>query len=344
MQQREVTHNANHERLQRELQRLQEEARLQEEHERLQEQEELRRRAQQHEVEEEEQRRFLQQRQEKEKDRRRNLQQYREKDRRRSLETDMGIKQEEERQGSEDERQSRRSGSEDERQSRRLSGSGEERLQELINQAIAREREREATKNKWSQMRPDLRVKQYEEETEKKWEKERQDADEMIQRLETQLKSTELKTLTGPTEEPVRINEDLVRFVVAQNKDDSYYKAVEELKRGKKVGHWIWYVFPQLAALGRSENAIFYGITSLDEAIDYMKHPILRERYIECLQILMNLENQTIESIFGIDSVKVHSSLTLFRFADPENELIKDVLIKYFGILDNSTEQLLGLV
>lgn len=133
---------------------------------------------------------------------------------------------------------------------------------------------------------------------------------------------------------------NLEKFIKAQNK--SYEKVISELKRGKKTSHWIWYIFPQLSGLGFSTTSKYYAISSLDEAVEYLHHPVLGERYLECVEILNNIRGKTIFDIFSTDDVKVHSSLTLFYFADPENETIKHALNKYFeGRLDAATERVL---
>ena len=104
---------------------------------------------------------------------------------------------------------------------------------------------------------------------------------------------------------------NLKRFINAQ--DDVYGNVIKELKSGHKETHWMWFIFPQLKGLGRSETANFYGIENINEAIAYTKNNILWNRYLECCDILLNLENLTIYEILGtIDSIKLCSSLTLF--------------------------------
>jgi uncharacterized protein (DUF1810 family) len=138
-----------------------------------------------------------------------------------------------------------------------------------------------------------------------------------------------------------KCSRSLEKFIIAQDTNQSYDKALQELKRGKKTGHWIWYIFPQISGLGFSKISQYYALSSVDEAIDYLQHPILGKRYFDCLQVLVSLRNKTIDDIFSVDSMKVHSSLTLFYLADPENELIHRVLNKYFkGKLDIATESL----
>ena len=123
----------------------------------------------------------------------------------------------------------------------------------------------------------------------------------------------------------------LEKFVKAQNTDDRYKTILKELMRGKKTGHWIWYIFPQIAGIASSQKSQYYAIGSLDEAKDYLDHPILGKRYLECVEILNSLRGRTITDIFDSDFVKVHSSLTLFHLAAPENRVINHALNKYFG-------------
>ena len=110
---------------------------------------------------------------------------------------------------------------------------------------------------------------------------------------------------------------DLERFVTAQA--DSYETALAELKEGRKESHWMWFVFPQLAALGRSCTAKFYGITSLHEACTYCQHPVLGPRLHECVDaVLPWAGSRSAEQIFGsVDAMKLRSCLTLFGRVEP---------------------------
>ena len=133
------------------------------------------------------------------------------------------------------------------------------------------------------------------------------------------------------------------RFIEAQDK--VYSNVVNELKNGKKKTHWMWYIFPQHVALGFSDISLKYGIKSIDEVKRYISNPILKERYLECCNILLTLESNDSESIFGeIDSMKLKSSLTLFKFVDKENESLYNKLLKKFynGEECNLTLQLLN--
>src|SRR6478672_86669 len=112
---------------------------------------------------------------------------------------------------------------------------------------------------------------------------------------------------------------DLERFVRAQDSGGTYQRALTELRRGRKTSHWIWFIFPQIAGLGRSAMSVWYAIASLDEARDYLAHPVLGARLRECAGLLLAVEGRTADEILGgIDVVKVRSSMTLFHRADPD--------------------------
>ena len=104
---------------------------------------------------------------------------------------------------------------------------------------------------------------------------------------------------------------DLERFVDAQA--GTYDAALAELRRGAKRGHWMWFVFPQLEGLGRSQTARRFAIRSLDEAQAYLEHPVLGARLRECVAALQDLTGVSTVEVFGdTDAVKLRSSLTLF--------------------------------
>lgn len=104
---------------------------------------------------------------------------------------------------------------------------------------------------------------------------------------------------------------DLDRFVRAQAA--TYESALSEIRRGVKRGHWMWYIFPQIAGLGSSDTARHYAIASLDEARAYLAHPLLGSRLRECVGALQDLTGMTANAVFGgIDAMKLRSSLTLF--------------------------------
>jgi uncharacterized protein (DUF1810 family) len=137
---------------------------------------------------------------------------------------------------------------------------------------------------------------------------------------------------------------DLERFVAAQNAGGTYGHALAELRSGMKRSHWMWFVFPQLAGLGRSETARRYAISSLDEARAYCRHGILGPRLREVAAAVASLEGRSAEQIFGeIDAQKLRSSMTLFLRAAPGEPVFRDVLDRYFdGLSDPATDQLLA--
>nr|WP_294692778.1 DUF1810 domain-containing protein [uncultured Friedmanniella sp.] len=136
---------------------------------------------------------------------------------------------------------------------------------------------------------------------------------------------------------------DLERFVRAQDDGGSYATALAELRRGRKVSHWMWFVFPQLAGLGRSSTARYYALGSLAEAQAYLAHPVLGARLVETARTVADLAGLTAEEVFGgIDAVKLRSSMTLFARAAPAEPVFAEVLDHYFdGVPDEVTESLL---
>jgi uncharacterized protein (DUF1810 family) len=136
---------------------------------------------------------------------------------------------------------------------------------------------------------------------------------------------------------------DLERFVRAQDEGGTYAQALAELRRGRKVSHWMWFVFPQLAGLGRSSTARYYAVASAAEAQAYLAHPVLGPRLRECAAVLAGLAGVSAEQVFGgIDAVKLRSSMTLFASVAPAEPVFADVLARYFdGTPDPATERLL---
>lgn len=130
------------------------------------------------------------------------------------------------------------------------------------------------------------------------------------------------------------MKDNIRKFLDAQNAPGyaGYANAVSELTQGKKLSHWIWYVFPQLKSI--SQNSPYekkYGIENIEEARDYLQDPTLKSRLDEVCNILLNHQGKTASSIFGMtDSAKVKSSMTLFYLAS-KNELYRQVLDKYFN-------------
>lgn len=123
----------------------------------------------------------------------------------------------------------------------------------------------------------------------------------------------------------------LGRFVSAQDSGDGYPAVLAELRAGRKVGHWMWYVFPQIAGLGRSPTTRQYAIGTLDEARAYLDHPVLRMRLLDAVQALLSVEGRSITAILGqIDAMKLRSSMTLFAAADPDEPTFGQILEQYF--------------
>ena len=135
---------------------------------------------------------------------------------------------------------------------------------------------------------------------------------------------------------------DLDRFLKAQ--EDSYDTALDELRAGRKRSHWIWFIFPQVAGLGHSPTALYYGIKSLEEAQAYLADPILGARLHECLKVLQLLDTTDAKSVFGeLDAMKFRSSLTLFAEADPGDAIVRTALDRWFsGEKDEKTLRLLA--
>jgi uncharacterized protein (DUF1810 family) len=137
----------------------------------------------------------------------------------------------------------------------------------------------------------------------------------------------------------------LRRFVEAQEDAAIYFRALEELRAGRKQGHWIWFVFPQVAGLGHSPMSQAYAIRSLEEARAYLEHPLLGPRLRECCEALLATDPALgAEQILGgIDAIKVRSSMTLFARADPEQQLFQAVLTRFYsGEPDPETDRLLS--
>lgn len=135
---------------------------------------------------------------------------------------------------------------------------------------------------------------------------------------------------------------DLERFVTAQ--EGAYEGALRELRTGRKTGHWIWFVFPQLAGLGRSELARFYGIGSIEEARAYLAHAVLGPRLHECVAALLASDGRSAEDVLGpVDALKIRSSMTLFHRAAPDEAAFPAVLERWYGgVPDPLTDELLA--
>lgn len=138
------------------------------------------------------------------------------------------------------------------------------------------------------------------------------------------------------------MDHNLERFVAAQH--DSYDRALAEISRGRKQSHWMWWIFPQLAGLGRSPTARQFALHSLAEARAYLAHPLLGPRLLACVSALQDLPLSDPEAVFGAtDALKLRSSLTLFAQADPTQRLFTAALDRWFkGVMDARTLDLLG--
>jgi len=136
---------------------------------------------------------------------------------------------------------------------------------------------------------------------------------------------------------------NLDRFVTAQDSGGSYQRAVEELRAGFKSGHWMWFVFPQIAGLGQSPISRQFAISSLAEAAAFLEHPVLGRRLRAAAEILAAIKGRSADQIFGsLDAMKLRSSMTLFHRAAPDEPLFGQVLTRYFdGIPDHATDALL---
>ncbi|MCQ2975114.1 MAG: DUF1810 domain-containing protein [Bacteroidales bacterium] len=126
---------------------------------------------------------------------------------------------------------------------------------------------------------------------------------------------------------------NIERFLEAQNKPNSgYSQALQEIKNGEKVGHWIWYIFPQLKSLGFSDIAKFYGIENREEAEEYLKNSILNQRIHEISETLLTHSNKSALEILGRpDDLKVCSSMTLFNIISPNDIFAKVLEVFYQG-------------
>lgn len=122
---------------------------------------------------------------------------------------------------------------------------------------------------------------------------------------------------------------DLSRFLKAQ--ENSYQTASLEMKVGRKMSHWMWYIFPQIEGLGYSSTSQYYAIKNLAEAKEYIEHPVLGPRLIEISEVLLEHENLDARLIMGYpDNLKFRSCMTLFQLAAPDQPVFGKVLEKYY--------------
>jgi uncharacterized protein (DUF1810 family) len=135
---------------------------------------------------------------------------------------------------------------------------------------------------------------------------------------------------------------DLERFLAEQ--EPVYEGVLEELRRGRKTGHWIWFIFPQVAGLAHSDMSRRFAIASLAEARAYLAHPVLGARLRECTWVVLTAGGRTAVEIFGsTDAMKLRSCMTLFHRASPNEPVFARVLDEYYGgVADEATDARLG--
>jgi len=133
----------------------------------------------------------------------------------------------------------------------------------------------------------------------------------------------------------------LERFLMAHM--NSYWGALQEINSGKKTGHWMWFIFPQIIGLGYSDIARYYAIRDMDEAKAFMDDETLGSHLIEISEALLKLEsNDAFEVMGSPDNMKLQSSMTLFALAKPECTVFQNVLDKFFdGKKDQKTLEIL---
>ena len=133
----------------------------------------------------------------------------------------------------------------------------------------------------------------------------------------------------------------LERFIDAQS--GVHDQAIDEIRRGRKQSHWMWFIFPQFAGLGSSETSRYFAIKSRGEAEAYLAHPVLGSRLLECAQAVLDVQNRSAVEIFGpIDAMKLRSSATLFAAISPSGSLFHQIIDRYFdGWHDDTTLELM---
>lgn len=135
---------------------------------------------------------------------------------------------------------------------------------------------------------------------------------------------------------------NLERFIDAQ--EGAYRVALSEIQNGRKQSHWMWYIFPQIQGLGFSQTSRFYAIKDINEADEYLKHPVLGSRLVQICNELLKLKSDDANKIFGSpDDVKLLSSMTLFSSLENTNPVFQSVLEKFFnGTKDSKTLRIIG--
>jgi len=139
---------------------------------------------------------------------------------------------------------------------------------------------------------------------------------------------------------------DLQRFVVAQDGGGTFDAAMGELAAGRKVTHWMWFVFPQIAGLGTSPTARSYELASVGQAVSYLTHPVLGPRLLDATRRVLDIHGDSAVDIFGtVDTLKFRSSMTLFLRADPDQPLFARAIDRFFaGVPDRATDELIARV
>ena len=139
----------------------------------------------------------------------------------------------------------------------------------------------------------------------------------------------------------MKYEDSLERFVDSQ--ENGYSEVIKELSQGRKTTHWIWYIFPQVFGLGISNYSKYFGIHGISEARAYWSHPILRLRYEQCLNLVLNAQKRPEEILGDIDAKKLQSSITLFLTVDPDSEILHLAIGRLFSDqLDSKTIALLN--
>lgn len=135
---------------------------------------------------------------------------------------------------------------------------------------------------------------------------------------------------------------DLARFITAQQA--VYDRALAELRNGQKRSHWMWFIFPQIDGLGFSSTAKHYAIKSAEEACQYLAHPLLGPRLLECAEAVLAVEGRSASEIFGSpDDMKLKSCMTLFELVAGQDSIFGQVLDKYYqGNRDTRTQEILA--
>ncbi|MDJ0554390.1 MAG: DUF1810 domain-containing protein [Microcoleaceae cyanobacterium MO_207.B10] len=136
---------------------------------------------------------------------------------------------------------------------------------------------------------------------------------------------------------------NLSRFISAQDK--IYETVLRELKNAKKQSHWMWYIFPQIDGLAKSTTSKYYAIKSIEEAQQYLNHPVLGKRLLECAEIVFGIEGKSISEIFGYpDDLKFKSSMTMFFHVAKPDSIFARIIDKYFqGERDIQTLNILAM-